>query len=234
MKILVIGSGGREHALAWKLSHSPRVEAIYVAPGRSSCLESFRMRRANFFAGNGGTARGLKNVSNVDIGVGDFPSLVGFAVKTGIDLVVPGPEAPLVDGIEGQFRKGISPLSFFTRARVIANRWTGKVGIPCFGPSKEAARMEGSKAYSKDFMRRHNIPTAEYRNFSVYEEARGYLEKAEHNVVIKASGLAAGKGVIIPKSKEEALIALKEIMVDKEFGAAGWFNQCPSVTAHSS
>jgi len=100
-----------------------------------------------------------------------------------------------------------------------------KVGIPCFGPSKEAARMEGSKAFSKDFMQRHNIPTAEYRNFTVYEEARAYLEKLNHNVVIKASGLAAGKGVIIPRTKEEALTALKEMMVDKEFGAAGKFVQ---------
>ncbi|KAG0638189.1 phosphoribosylglycinamide synthetase [Tuber brumale] len=182
MKILVVGSGGREHALAWKLSQSPKAEAIYVAPG------------------NGGTARGIKNVSNIDIDVGNFPALVEFATKNGIDLVVPGPEAPLVEGIEGYFRK---------------------VGIPCFGPSKEAARMEGSKAFSKDFMRRHNIPTAEYRNFTVYEEAKAYLEKVDHSVVIKASGLAAGKGVIIPASKREALAALKEIIVNKEFGAAG-------------
>ncbi|CUS10818.1 unnamed protein product [Tuber aestivum] len=182
MKILVVGSGGREHALAWKLSQSPNAEAIYVAPG------------------NGGTAHGMKNVSNINISVGDFPALVAFATKNGIDLVVPGPEAPLVDGIEGYFRK---------------------VGIPCFGPSKEAARMEGSKAFSKDFMQRHNIPTAEYRNFTVYEEAKAYLEKVAHNVVIKASGLAAGKGVIIPTSKEEALSAIKEMMVGKEFGAAG-------------
>ncbi|RPB03714.1 phosphoribosylamine--glycine ligase [Choiromyces venosus 120613-1] len=182
MKILVVGSGGREHALAWKLSQSPKAEAIYVAPG------------------NGGTAHGLRNVSNIDIDVGNFPALVEFATKNDIDLVVPGPEAPLVDGIEGYFRK---------------------VGIPCFGPSKEAARMEGSKAFSKDFMQRHNIPTAEYRNFTAYEEAKAYLEKVNHNVVIKASGLAAGKGVIIPTSKEEALAALEEMMVGKEFGAAG-------------
>ncbi|PWW74357.1 phosphoribosylamine--glycine ligase [Tuber magnatum] len=182
MKILVVGSGGREHALAWKLSQSPNAEAIYVAPG------------------NGGTAHGMKNVSNIDIGVGDFPALVAFATKNGIDLVVPGPEAPLVDGIEGYFRK---------------------VGIPCFGPSKEAARMEGSKAFSKDFMQRHSIPTAEYRNFTVYEEAKAYLERVAHSVVIKASGLAAGKGVIIPTSKEEALSAIKDMMVDKGFGAAG-------------
>ncbi|TGZ84011.1 phosphoribosylamine--glycine ligase [Ascodesmis nigricans] len=180
MKVLVIGSGGREHALSWKISQSSSVDAVFVAPG------------------NGGTASGIPKVSNVALT--KFPELVDFALKNGIGLVVPGPEAPLVDGIEECFRK---------------------VGIPCFGPSKEAARMEGSKAFSKDFMHRHNIPTAEYRNFTVYEEARKYIDSINHNVVIKASGLAAGKGVIIPTTKEEAQAALKEIMVSKEFGDAG-------------
>lgn len=114
--------------------------------------------------------------------------------------MVPGPEAPLVDGIEG----------YFQAAR-----------IPCYGPSKLAARMEGSKTFSKDFMKRHNIPTAAYENFSDYEAARKYLDSINHNVVLKASGLAAGKGVIIPTTKEEAQAALKEIMLDKEFGSAG-------------
>lgn len=123
-----------------------------------------------------------------------------FAQKHNINLVVPGPEAPLVDGIEGYFRA---------------------VGIPCYGPSKLAARMEGSKTFSKDFMKRHNIPTAAYENFSNYEEARKYLDRIDHSVVLKASGLAAGKGVIIPTTKEEAQAALKEIMLDKEFGDAG-------------
>jgi phosphoribosylamine--glycine ligase/phosphoribosylformylglycinamidine cyclo-ligase len=98
---------------------------------------------------------------------------------------------------------------------------TLQVGIPCYGPSKAAARMEGSKTFSKDFMKKHNIPTAAYENFSDYEQARHYLDKVNHNVVIKASGLAAGKGVIIPATKEEAQAALKEIMLDKEFGSAG-------------
>ncbi|KAF8539763.1 phosphoribosylglycinamide synthetase [Trichophaea hybrida] len=182
MKILVVGSGGREHALAWKLSQSSLVEAIYVAPG------------------NGGTANGIKNVYNVDIEVTDFTKLVKFAEDNQVDLVVPGPEVPLVAGIEGHFRK---------------------VGIPCFGPSEKAAQMEGSKAFSKDFMRRHNIPTADYRNFNDYEEAKSYLDSINHNIVIKADGLAAGKGVVIPICKDEAHEALKQIMVTKEFGEAG-------------
>ncbi|KAI5804033.1 phosphoribosylglycinamide synthetase [Peziza echinospora] len=182
MKVLVVGNGGREHALAWKLSRSPKVDAVFVAPG------------------NGGTARGLDKVSNIAIDTEDFPALVKFAVENDIGLVVPGPEAPLVAGIEGHFRK---------------------VGIPCFGPSKEAARMEGSKTYSKDFMKKYNIPTAEYRNFTDYNEARAYIDSINHNVVIKASGLAAGKGVIIPTTKEEAHAGLKEIMADRVFGDAG-------------
>ncbi|KAI9697961.1 MAG: hypothetical protein M1836_004314 [Candelina mexicana] len=181
-RILVIGNGGREHALAWRLSQSTRVESIYVAPG------------------NGGTV-GLSKVTNVnEVRADDYPALVKFAKKERIDLVVPGSEAPLVDGIEGYLRDA---------------------GIPCFGPSKEAARMEGSKAFAKDFMERHSIPTAKYRNFADYNTARGYLENITHDIVIKASGLAAGKGVIIPKDKLDGLKALESIMVGKEFGAAG-------------
>ncbi len=181
-RILVIGNGGREHALAWKLCQSRRVESIHVVPG------------------NGGTA-GLSKVTNVgEVRADDYPGLVKYATRERIDLVVPGPEAPLVDGIEGFFKDA---------------------GIPCFGPSKEAARMEGSKAFSKDFMKRHGIPTAKYQNFANYNAAREYLEHVSHDVVIKASGLAAGKGVIIPKSKKDALSALESIMVGKEFGEAG-------------
>lgn len=117
-----------------------------------------------------------------------------------MNLVVPGPEGPLVDGIEGYFRA---------------------VGIRCYGPSKLAARMEGSKTFSKDFMKKYHIPTAAYENFSNYEGAKNYLDSIDHNVVLKASGLAAGKGVIIPTTKQEAQDALKEIMLDKEFGSAG-------------
>jgi phosphoribosylamine--glycine ligase/phosphoribosylformylglycinamidine cyclo-ligase len=182
LRILLIGNGGREHALAWKLSQSPRVESILVVPG------------------NGGTSSCPK-VSNVDqVKADDYPSLVVLAQKHNVNLLVPGPEAPLVDGIESYFRA---------------------VGIPCFGPSKLAARMEGSKTFSKDFMKRHNIPTAAYENFSDYDKAREYLDSVDHDIVIKASGLAAGKGVIIPKTKKEAHEALKDIMLKKEFGSAG-------------
>lgn len=182
LRILLVGNGGREHALAWKLSQSARVESIVAIPG------------------NGGTSTCQKVTNNSSIKANDYPALVKFAQENGINLVVPGPEAPLVDGIEDYFRA---------------------VGIRCYGPSKAAARMEGSKTFSKDFMKKHNIPTAAYENFSDYEAARKYLDSINHNVVIKASGLAAGKGVIIPQSKEEAQAALKEIMQDKEFGSAG-------------
>jgi phosphoribosylamine--glycine ligase/phosphoribosylformylglycinamidine cyclo-ligase len=182
LRILLVGNGGREHALAWKLSQSPRVESIIAVPG------------------NGGTA-GCPKVSNIDdVKADDYPGLVTLAKKHNVNFLVPGPEAPLVDGIEGYFRA---------------------VGIPCYGPSKLAARMEGSKTFSKDFMKKHNIPTATYENFSDYEKARSYLDTISHSVVIKASGLAAGKGVIIPQTKQEAHDALKEIMLDKEFGSAG-------------
>lgn len=182
LRILLIGNGGREHALAWKLSQSPLVESIIAVPG------------------NGGTATCPKVTNNSSVSAEDFPGLVALAQKEKIGLVVPGPEAPLVAGIE----------TFFTN-----------VGIPCFGPSEAAARMEGSKTFSKDFMKKHNIPTAAYENFSDYEKAKAYIDSVQHDVVIKATGLAAGKGVIIPTSKEEAHQALKEIMVDQAFGSAG-------------
>jgi phosphoribosylamine--glycine ligase/phosphoribosylformylglycinamidine cyclo-ligase len=183
LRILVVGNGGREHAIAWKLLQSPLIEHIYIVPG------------------NGGTAN-LDKVTNIDaIKQEDFPALVKFAKEKDINLVIPGPEAPLVAGIVDYFDK--------------------HTGIRCFGPSEAAARMEGSKTFSKDFMKRQNIPTAAYENFSDYEAAKKFLDSISHNVVIKASGLAAGKGVIIPQSKEEAQDALKDIMLDKEFGAAG-------------
>lgn len=183
LRILIVGNGGREHAFAWKLSQSPLVETVYVAPG------------------NGGTGLGAsRKIVNANVKGDDYTGLVAFAQKNNVNLVVPGPEAPLVDGIQGYFQA---------------------VGIRCFGPSKAAARMEGSKTFSKDFMSRHNIPTAEYGNFSDYESARKYLDSVSHNVVIKADGLAGGKGVVIPTSKEEAHQALREMMLDHQFGAAG-------------
>ena len=144
---------------------------------------------------------GRRLASNVDnVEADDYPHLVPLAKEHEINLVVPGPEAPLVDGIEDYFRA---------------------VGIRCYGPSKLAARLEGSKAFSKDFMKRHGIPTATYRNFSNYSHALRYLDEIDYRVVIKASGLAAGKGVIIPATKQEARDALDLIMVKKEFGPSG-------------
>ncbi|TVY16707.1 Bifunctional purine biosynthetic protein ADE1 [Lachnellula arida] len=178
LRILLIGRGGRESALAYKLSQSPHVEKIYVAPG------------------NGGTAQGLAKVSNLQgVNEEDFDLLVQLAKELNVNLAVPGPDVPIVNGIEA--------------------------GIPCFAPSKAAAQLEGSKAFSKDFMARHNIPTAAYRNFTNYETAREYLENVDFRVVLKASGLAAGKGVIIPETKDDALKALREIMLEQQFGDAG-------------
>ncbi|KAF5385165.1 hypothetical protein D9615_001349 [Tricholomella constricta] len=181
-RILLLGNGGREHALAWKLSQSDLLDRLYVCPG------------------NGGTAQEPKTF-NVDLSPSDFPRLVEFAVKNEVNLVVPGPEQPLVDGIETYFRK---------------------VGIPVFGPSVLAARMEGSKAFSKDFMARHNIPTAKFRVFKSYQvdDAIEYVKTCGHKVVLKASGLAGGKGVLIPETIEEAFVGLKEMMVDNIFGDA--------------
>ncbi|KAI0375249.1 aminoimidazole ribonucleotide synthetase [Pilatotrama ljubarskyi] len=183
LRILVIGSGGREHALAWKLSQSPRVDEIFVCPG------------------NGGTSLEPKT-TNVNLSPSDFPALVDFALKNGVSLVLPGPEQPLVDGIETFFRK---------------------VGIPVFGPTALAARMEGSKAFSKAFMDRHQIPTAKFKVFasSQVDQAIEYVRTCGFKVVLKASGLAAGKGVLLPESVDEAIAGLKEIMVDNVFGAAG-------------
>lgn len=183
MQILIVGNGGREHALAWKLSQSPKVEQIYVAPG------------------NGGTelAPKTKNVP-ISSAKSSFPALAEFAVKNNIDLVIPGPEQPLVEGITSHFTK---------------------VGIPVFGPSEKAAQLEGSKALSKDFMAKHNIPTAAFGNFTDINEARKYLNSVDHKVVIKADGLAAGKGVLMPETKQEAEEALVEMMEKRAFGSAG-------------
>ncbi|XP_014559861.1 hypothetical protein COCVIDRAFT_23814 [Bipolaris victoriae FI3] len=186
VRVLLVGNGGREHALAWKLLQSPSTEHIYVCPG------------------NGGTATLSSKVTNVThIKDADFAGLVEFAKEKQVNLLIPGPEAPLVAGIVDYFKEN------------------GLESIKAFGPSKKAATMEGSKTFSKDFMKRHNIPTAAYENFSKYEDAKAYLDTISHSVVIKASGLAAGKGVIIPQTKEEAHAALKDIMLDREFGAAG-------------
>ncbi|KAJ3190027.1 hypothetical protein HDU85_000318 [Gaertneriomyces sp. JEL0708] len=181
--VLLVGSGGREHAIAWALSKSARVGTIFVAPG------------------NGGTETLGPKVRNVPLDAGvNFEGLVSFALENSVQLVVPGPEQPLVDGIQAAFKR---------------------VGILCFGPSKEAARLEGSKAFSKDFMKKHRIPTAAYEVFTDFNKAKAYVESFSGDLVIKASGLAAGKGVLLPETKKEAVEGLSSIMVDSVFGQAG-------------
>jgi phosphoribosylamine---glycine ligase len=181
MQILLIGGGGREHALAWKLGQSPRVNRIWVAPG------------------NGGTARTPKT-ENLDLSATDVPGLLAFAQQQGIDLTVVGPEAPLVEGVVDAF---------------------GAAGLRIFGPSRAAAQLEGSKAFSKEFMVRHGIPTAQSATFTDFDEAMRHLRNLEAVPVVKASGLAAGKGVILPETKEDVAQVLQSILLDGRFGAAG-------------
>ncbi|CCE65907.1 hypothetical protein TPHA_0N01260 [Tetrapisispora phaffii CBS 4417] len=183
LNILVLGNGGREDALVWKLSQSSTVNKIYVAPG------------------NGGTSSN-KKATNVNLGINvtDFDALKQFAVDNDIGLVVPGPEQPLVDGVTDVFKS---------------------IGVPVFGPSAKAAAFEGSKVFSKDFMAKHDIPTARYANFSDYETAKKFLSEVDYKVVIKADGIAAGKGVLIPNDMQEAHEALRTIMIERQFGDAG-------------
>ena len=181
MQVLVVGSGGREHALAWKSALSPRVSGVYVAPG------------------NAGTAA-EPGVENVDIGVDDFEALADFAAKKDVALTIVGPEAPLVDGI----------VEFFAER-----------GLGCFGPSSAAARLEGSKAFAKEFMQRHGIPTAASETFGILPAARAYVKARGVPIVIKADGLAAGKGVIVANSEKEAFDALDAMLSGNAFGSAG-------------
>ncbi len=178
MKLLIIGSGGREHALAWKLSQAARVEEIIVAPG------------------NGGTASTPKT-GNVALSTAET---LAFAVENGVDLTVVGPEVPLAEGIVDAFQAE---------------------GQRIWGPIRAAARIEASKAFAKAFMERHNVPTGGFAAFTEFEAARDYLLDQTEPVVIKASGLAAGKGVILPDSTTEGEVTLREIMLDKRFGQAG-------------
>ncbi|MCL4270383.1 MAG: phosphoribosylamine--glycine ligase [Anaerolineales bacterium] len=180
MNVLIIGSGGREHAIVWKVSQSPKLTKLYVLPG------------------NPGTAPLAENVNGIS--VDDHAAVASFCKEKQIDLVIVGPETPLAAGV-------VDSLS--------AQR------IRCFGPSQAAAQIEASKSFAKDFMARHNIPTAKYATFSNYDEAVRYLESVDYPIVIKASGLAAGKGVILPETMDEAKSALKEILVKKVFGEAG-------------
>lgn len=180
MKLLLIGSGGREHALAWKLSQSAQVERIFVAPG------------------NGGTATTAK-CENVPIGDSDLPALLAFAQEVSIDLTVVGPEVPLAAGVVDRFQAA---------------------GLRIFGPGKAAARLEGSKAFSKAFMQRHNIPTGWARVYDNFDAASDFVRAQEMLPVLKASGLAAGKGVVLPESWEEAVDVLREMLVERSFGEA--------------
>lgn len=181
MKVLIIGSGGREHALAWKAAQSESVTQVFVAPG------------------NAGTAIEPK-LENVALDVLDFDGLVAFAKSNEIRLTIVGPEAPLVDGIVDRFRDE---------------------GLRIFGPSKGAAQLEGSKAFTKDFLARQKIPTAEYQNFTEIEPALAYLQEKGAPIVIKADGLAAGKGVIVAMTLEEAEDAVKDMLAGNAFGDAG-------------
>ncbi len=180
MKVLIIGSGGREHAFAWKVAQSPRVTEVFVAPG------------------NAGTALEAR-VTNVDIAVDDIPGLVNFASRERIDLTIVGPEAPLVLGVVDAFEAA---------------------GLRCFGPHRRAAQLEGSKAFTKDFLTRHRIPTAAYATFTKANFDEAWVRKQRAPLVVKADGLAAGKGVIICQTIDEAIASAKA-MFDGQFGAAG-------------
>ena len=181
MKVLIIGNGGREHALAWKAAQADEVEIVYVAPG------------------NAGTAVEPK-LNNVDIGVENIPGLVDFAKSNQVDLTIVGPEAPLVLGVVDAFQEA---------------------GLKCFGPSKAASQLEGSKAFSKDFLAKHNIPTAAYEVFTEVEPAKAYIEKMGAPIVVKADGLAAGKGVIIADTTQQAFAAVEDMLEGNKFGDAG-------------
>ena len=172
MNVLVIGSGGREHAIVWKVSQSPKLTKLYALPG------------------NPGMAELAENINGIY--VDDHAAVASFCKDKQIDLVLVGPEAPLAAGL-------VDSLS--------------AKGIRCFGPSQAAAQIEASKSFAKDFMARHNIPTAKYATFSNYDESVRYLESVDYPIVIKASGLAAGKGVILPETDEEAKSTLEDILV---------------------
>lgn len=179
MKVLVVGSGGREHAIIWKLKQSPLIDELYCAPG------------------NAGIAQDAKCIN---IGAMEFERLIDFVKENNIDYTVIGMDDPLVGGIVDKFEEN---------------------GLKVFGPKRNAAIIEGSKSFSKDLMKKYNIPTAKYEVFNDYKLALEYVKSQQMPIVIKADGLALGKGVLICKSEEDAVNALKEIMIDKKFGASG-------------
>jgi phosphoribosylamine--glycine ligase len=179
MKILVVGGGGREHALAWKIAQSPLVKKLYAAPG------------------NPGIAR---HAECLDINPTNLEGLAEFAARKKIDMTVVGPEGPLVDGIVDYFRDR---------------------KLPVFGPTKAAARLEGSKSFAKELMRKLGVPTASFRVFKKWEEAHAYIDNARPPIVVKADGLAGGKGVVVARNREEAKRAVTHILADRVFGDAG-------------
>lgn len=181
MNILIIGSGGREHALAWKIAQSPKADKIFVAPG------------------NAGTNLDA-SMTNVDINADDIDALATFAKQKSIGLTIVGPEVPLVAGIVDHFKNQ---------------------GLRIFGPDKNAAQLEGSKSFCKDFLARHNIPTAAYGVFTDLDAACNYIEQCSIPIVVKADGLAAGKGVVIAETKEQALAAVNDMLEANRFGDAG-------------
>jgi phosphoribosylamine--glycine ligase len=181
MKVLIVGGGGREHALAWKAAQSPKVSQVFVAPGNAGTALEPRTR-------------------NIAIAAGDVPALLEFAREQAVDLTIVGPEAPLVAGIVDAFEDA---------------------GLRCFGPSRAAARLEASKAFSKDFLQRHRIPTAHYRTFTDAGAAADYIRRHAMPIVIKADGLAAGKGVVIAHSEAEAIAAVGQMLSGDAFGEAG-------------
>lgn len=181
MNVLIIGGGGREHALAWKAAQSAKVSQVFLAPG------------------NAGTALEDK-LTNVDVGAEDVPALLAFAQQNQIDLTIVGPEVPLVLGVVDAFQAK---------------------GLRIFGPSQAAAQLEGSKAFTKDFLERHNIPTADYQNFTEIEPAIAYVQEKGAPIVVKADGLAAGKGVIVAMTLTEAEDAIRDMLAGNAFGEAG-------------
>ena len=182
MNVLIVGSGGREHALAWKIAQSARVSRLWVAPG------------------NGGTDALAVPGGNVPIQADDIPGLIHLAGENDVDLTIVGPEVPLAAGLADAF---------------------GKRRLPVFGPSRAAVQIEASKSFAKEFMRRHGIPTARYATFSDFDAALNHARDVDYPIVIKASGLAAGKGVLLPDHLEEAESNLRQIMIERAFGAAG-------------
>lgn len=180
-KVLIVGGGGREHALAWRAAASPRVAEVLVAPGNAGTANEPRCR-------------------NVDVAAGDVDALVRLATEESVDLTVVGPEAPLAAGIVDRF---------------------DDAGLACFGPSAAAAELEASKAFSKDFLARHDIPTAEYRSFTEIEAAAAHIREKGAPIVVKADGLAAGKGVILAADTDQAIAAVEDMLSGNRFGDAG-------------